>query len=101
MKVKFDFIQGVNRVKEYLENNVELVTDNLLEQAAITTNVDHLRKLVNNFDMYERTVEQAIENLDEAGSISEVLDAVDDTWLGGSDDTLVIGLLLGIEIKMI
>lgn len=100
MKVEYNFLDGVARVKTYLEDHLELTKDHLLEQAARATNIDHLRKLVNDFDMYERTVEQAIENLDEAGSIPEVLDAVEDTVLGGSN-TLIIGLLLNIEIKAI
>lgn len=100
MKIEYDFLDGVKRVKKYLEDNLELVKDHLIEQAAIVKDVEYLRKLVNDFDIYERTVEQAIENLDEAGTIMEILCAVEDTVLGGGD-TLVIELLLNIEIKAI
>jgi len=100
MKVEYDFLDGVKRVKKYLEDDLELVKDYLIEQAAMASSADHLRKLVNAFDIYERNVEQAVENLGEAQTIMDVLDLVDDTVLGGMNE-VVIGLLLNIEIKAI
>jgi len=100
MVVKFDFLEGVKRVKKYLENDIELTKDHLLEQAATAKDIDNLRKLVDDFDIYEHTVNKALEDLQMATTIVDVLDSVEDTVLGVTNE-VVIGLVLGIEIEAI
>jgi hypothetical protein len=99
MKVKFDFNEGILRVKKYLEDDLKQMEDELIQSSPRCFTANELRNKIYEFDLFERRVEQAIENLEEAGSILEVLNAVEDTVLG--DDTLVLSLMLDIEIEMI
>jgi hypothetical protein len=101
MKVHYEFNAGILRIKKYLENNIEIGKNHFFQDIKQCDDIGDLRMALRDYELYERVVEQAIENLEQAGSISEVLDAVEDTILGGSDDTFVIGLLLNIEIEMI
>jgi hypothetical protein len=100
MKVEFDFNEGIDRIKKYLENSIEQSKTDLFQDIKQCDDIDDLRRAISDFEFNERVVEQAIENLEQAGSISEVLDAVEDTILG-SDEDRIISLLLNIEIEMI
>jgi hypothetical protein len=100
MKVEFDFNEGIDRIKKYLENSIEQSKTDLFQDIKQCDDIDDLRRAIGDFEFNERVVEQAIENLEQAGSISEVLDAVEDTILG-SDEDRIISLLLNIEIEMI
>jgi hypothetical protein len=59
-----------------------------------------LKQVLVEYELTERRIEQAIECLDDAGSISEVLRAVEDTTLSGLDET-VIGLLFNVDITVL
>ena len=100
MKVEFDFNEGIDRIKKYLENSIEQSKTDLFQDIKQCDDIDDLRRAIGDFEFNERVVEQALENLEQAGSISEVLDAVEDTILG-SDEDRIISLLLNIEIEMI
>jgi hypothetical protein len=100
MKVKFDFNEGILRVKKYLEDDLKQMEDELIQSSPRCFTANELRNKIYEFDLFERRVEQAIENLVEAGSILEVLNAVEDTVLGGLDET-VIGLLFNVDITVL
>jgi hypothetical protein len=100
MKVKFDFNEGILRVKGYLENNIEQTKTDLFQDIKQCDDIDDLRRAISDFEFNERVIEQAIENLEQAGSILEVLNAVEDTVLGGLDET-VIGLLFNVDITVL
>lgn len=100
MKVEFDFNEGILRIKKYLENSIEQSEKNLFQDIKQCDDIDDLRRAISDFEFNERVIEQAIENLEQAGSILEVFKAVEDTVLGG-DEERIISLLLNIEIEMI
>jgi hypothetical protein len=100
MKVKFDFNEGILRVKGYLENNIEQTKTDLFQDIKQCDDIDDLRRAISDFEFNERVIEQAIENLEQAGSILEVLNAVENTVLGGLDET-VIGLLFNVDITVL
>ena len=100
MKVEFDFVEGIERVKEYLKNSLKQEEEFLFRDVKLCNDKDDLKQVILDFELSERRIEQAIECLDDAGSIFEVLRAVEDTTLSGLDEQ-VIGLLFNVEITIL
>jgi hypothetical protein len=100
MKVHYDFNEGILRIKKYLENYTEQSKTNLFKDIKQCDDIDDLRRAISHYELAERVIEQAIENLEQAGSMAEIFMAVEDTWLGGDEDR-IISLLLNIEIEVI
>ena len=100
MKVHYDFNEGILRIKKYLENSIEQSKTYLFKDIKQCDDIDDLRRAISHYEFAERVIEQAIENLEQAGSMAEIFMAVEDTWLGGDEDR-IISLLLNIEIEMI
>ena len=100
MEVRYNFCEGIKRVKKYLENSMEQGKTYMFEDIKRCDDIDQLKDAIRDYELTERRIEQAIECLDDAGSISEVLRAVEDTTLGGLDET-VIGLLFNFDITVL
>ena len=100
MKVEFDFVEGIERIQEYLKNSLKQDEEFLFRDVKLCNDKDDLKQVILDFELSERRIEQAIECLDDAGSIFEVLRAVEDTTLSGLDEQ-VIGLLFNVEITML
>ena len=100
MKVEFDFVEGIERIQEYLKNSLKQEEAFLFRDVKLCNDKDDLKQVIVDFELFERRIEQAIECLDDAGSIFEVLKAVEDTTLSGLDEQ-VIGLLFNVEITIL
>jgi hypothetical protein len=100
MKVEFDFVEGIDRVKKYLENSLQQEEEFLFRDVKLCNDKDDLKQVLVEYELTERRIEQAIECLDDADNISEVLIAVEDTTLSGLDET-VIGLLFNVDITIL
>jgi hypothetical protein len=99
MKVEFDFVEGIGRIKKYLENSLQQEEEFLFRDVKLCNDKDDLKQVLVEYELTERRIEQAIECLDDADNISEVLIAVEDTTLSGLDET-VIGLLFNVDITI-
>lgn len=99
MKVEFDFVEGIERIKEYLKNSLKQEEEFLFRDVKLCNDKDDLKQVIVDFELSERRIEQAIECLEDADNISEVLRAVEDTTLGSLDET-VIGLLFNVDITV-
>ena len=100
MKVEFDFVEGIDRIKKYLENSLQQEEEFLFRDVKLCNDKDDLKQVLVEYELTERRIEQAIECLDDADNISEVLIAVEDTTLSGLDET-VIGLLFNVDITIL
>jgi hypothetical protein len=100
MKVEFDFVEGIGRIKKYLENSLQQEEEFLFRDVKLCNDKDDLKQVLVEYELTERRIEQAIECLDDADNISEVLRAVEDTTLSGLDET-VIGLLFNVDITVL
>jgi hypothetical protein len=100
MKVEFDFVEGIGRIKKYLENSLQLEEEFLFRDVKLCNDKDDLKQVLVEYELTERRIEQAIECLGDADNISEVLRAVEDTTLSGLDET-VIGLLFNVDITIL
>jgi hypothetical protein len=99
MKVEFDFVEGIERIKKYLKNSLQQEEEFLFRDVKLCNDKDDLKQVIVDFELSERRIEQAIECLEDAGCISDVFIAVEDTTLSGLDET-VIGLLFNIDITV-
>ena len=99
MKVEFYFVEGIERIKEYLKNSLKQEEEFLFRDVKLCNDKDDLKQVIVDFELSERRIEQAIECLEDADNISEVLRAVEDTILGRLDET-VIGLLFNVDITV-
>lgn len=99
MKVEFDFVEGIERIQEYLKNSLKQEEEFLFRDVKLCNDKDDLKQVIVDFELFERKIEQAIECLDDAGEISEVLRAVGHTTLSGLDEQ-VISLLFNVEITI-
>ena len=100
MKVHYDFNAGIQRIAKYLENYIEQSKTDLFKDIKQCDDIDDLRRAISDFELNERMLNQAIEDLEQAGYIVEVFKSVENTWLGG-DEERIISLMLNIEIERI
>ena len=100
MKVEFDFVEGIGRIKKYLENSLQQEEEFLFRDVKLCNDKDDLKQVLVEYELTERRIEQAIECLDDADNISEVLRAVEDTTLSRLDEK-VIGLLFNVDITVL
>jgi hypothetical protein len=98
MKVHYDFNEGILRVKKYLKDGAEKCKYELFQNIKQCDDINELEEVLQRYKLTERIVEQAIENLEQAGYIVEVFESVEDTILGG-EETLIISLMLNIKIE--
>jgi hypothetical protein len=98
MKVYYDFNEGILRVKKYLKDGAEKCKYELFQNIKQCDDINELEEVLQRYKSTERIVEQAIENLEQAGYIVEVFESVEDTILGG-EETLIISLMLNIKIE--
>jgi hypothetical protein len=98
MKVHYDFNEGILRVKKYLKDGAEKCKYELFQNIKQCDDINELEEVLQRYKSTERIVEQAIENLEQAGYIVEVFESVEDTILGG-EETLIISLMLNIKIE--
>ena len=100
MKIHYDFNAGIQRIAKYLENYIEQSKTDLFKDIKQCDDIGDLRRAISDFELNERMLNQAIEDLEQAGYIVEVFKAVENTWLGG-DEERIISLMLNIEIERI
>jgi hypothetical protein len=98
--IDFNFNEGVGRVIEYLTNFIEVEETLLLNNLNQFDDLDDLRYALDSLDTLQTTTERSINILKISKTISEVIDAVEDTTLR-DEDVYIISLLLGIEIEEI
>ena len=98
--IDFNFNEGVGRVIEYLTNFIEVEETLLLNNLNQFDDLDDLRYALDSLDTLQTTTERSINILKTSKTISEVIDAVEDTTLR-DEDVYIISLLLGIEIEEI
>jgi len=98
--IDFNFNEGVGRVIEYLTNFVEVEETLLLHNLNQFDDLDDLRYALDSLDTLQNTTERSINILKTSKTISDVIEAVEDTTLR-DDDVFIISLLLGIEINEI
>ena len=87
------------RIKKYLKNSLQQEEEFLFRDVKLCNDKDDLKQVIVDFELSERRIEQAIECLEDAGCISDVFIAVEDTTLSGLDET-VIGLLFNVDITV-
>jgi len=100
MKVHYEFDAGIQRITKYLENYIEQNKTDLFKDIKQCDDIDDLKRAIDDFELTERMLNQAIEDLEKTTSISDIFIAVEDTWLGG-DEERILSLMLNIEIERI
>jgi len=100
MKVHYEFDSGIQRITKYLENYIEQNKTDLFKDIKQCDDIDDLKRAIDDFELTERMLNQAIEDLEKTTSISDIFIAVENTWLGG-DEERILSLMLNIEIERI
>jgi len=100
MKVHYEFDAGIQRITKYLENYIEQNKTDLFKDIKQCDDIDDLKRAIDDFELTERMLNQAIEDLEKTTSISDIFIAVENTWLGG-DEERILSLMLNIEIERI